>query len=201
MNMDELKEAWEDLNRAGVKSKTENEIQEIISYGTAEVVSGINKKLFMGMAITAFASVASALGVVFFYLVFDPEKHAWIDLSKLIPIQLLGFAIFLVLFLFGWLEFKVVNRKFTSKSVKADISALVSNLKSNSRIFMLVVLTLLAVTFYVEFNYFFPAHLLIKSAGSIVLTGASFIGIKIYFRKSFGSYLEDLGSYQKELDS
>lgn len=198
MNINELKENWAELNQKGLKSHTENEIQEIIGYGTSNIVSNINKKLFRDMAITAFASVVSAFGIIFFYVVFDPLKHTWIDLSKIVPIQVLGFDIFLALFLFGWLEYRLVNRKFTSTSVKTYVSTLLINLKNSSRIFMFVILILLAVTFYVELNYFIKANLLLKLAGSLLLTSVSYAVIKLHYKKSFGSYLADLTSYQKE---
>ena len=199
MNTDELKEAWDELNQNGLKSQSENEIQRIIGHGTSEIVSNMNKKLHFNIAITGFASVVSAFGIMFFYLAFDPLKHTWIDLSKIVPIQILGLVIFLVLFLFGWLEYKIVNRKFTSESLKADISALLVNFKSYSRFFMFVVLILLAVTFYVELNYFFAANRLLQLAGSILLTAISYAVIRLYYKKSFGAYLADLTSYQKEL--
>lgn len=201
MNISELKEAWGELNQKGLKSQSENEIQRIIGYGTSEVVSNINKKLFIDMAITAFASVVCALGIIFFYFALDPLKHTWIDLSKIVPIQVLGFVIFLVLFLFGWFEYRLVNRKFTSESVMTFISALLINFKNYSRVFMFVILILLAVTFYVELNYFFSANLLIKLGGSVLLTAVSYAVMRLYYKKSFGSYLSDLTSYQKELGS
>ncbi|NVJ45634.1 MAG: hypothetical protein HWE07_00860 [Cytophagia bacterium] len=201
MNINELKENWAELNQKGLKSHTENEIQEIIGYGTSNIVSNINKKLFRDMAITAFASVVSAFGIIFFYFVFDPLKHTWIDLSKIAPIQVLGFVIFLALFLFGWLEYRLVNRKFTSASVKTYVSTLLVNLKNSSRVFIFVILILLAITFYVELNYFIKANLLLKLAGSLLLTSVSYAVIKLHYKKSFGSYLADLTSYQKELGS
>lgn len=201
MNINELQETWHELNQKGLESQTENEIQRIIGHGTSEIVSNINKKLFIDMAITAFASVVSAFGIIFFYFVFDPLKHTWIDLSKIVPVQVLGFVIFLALFLFGWLEYKLVNRKFTSESVKAYVSTLLINLKNSSRVFMFVILILLAVTFYVELNYFIEANLLLKSGGSLLLTTISYVVIRLYYKKTFGSYLADLISYQKELGS
>ncbi len=201
MNINELQETWDELNQKGLESQTENEIQRIIGHGTSEIVSNINKKLFIDMAITAFASVVSAFGIIFFYFVFDPLKHTWIDLSKIVPVQVLGVVIFLALFLFGWLEYKLVNRKFTSESVKAYVSTLLINLKNSSRVFMFVILILLAVTFYVELNYFIEANLLLKSGGSLLLTTISYAVIRLYYKKTFGSYLADLISYQKELGS
>ena len=199
MNIDELKKTWVELNQQGLKSRPENEIQRIIEYGTSEIVSNINRKLYFEMAITAFASIVSAFGIVIFYLVFDPLKHTWIDASKLVPIQVLGFVIFLVLFLFGWLEYKLVNRQFTSESVKTYISALINDIKNYSRVFIFVILMLLAITFYVELNYFFAANLLLKFGGSVLLTAVSYAIIRLYFRKTFGGYLANLTSYQKEL--
>lgn len=201
MNINELKETWDELNQKGLKSQTENEIQRIIGYGTSEIVSKINKKLFIDMAITAFASVVSAFGIIFFYFAFDPLKHTWIDLSKLVPIQVLAFILFFVLFVFGWLEYKLVNRKFTSESVMIYISTLLINFKNYSRVFMFVILILLAITFYVELNYFIAANLLLKLGGSVLLTAVSHAVIRLYYKKSFGSYLADLTSYQKELES
>ena len=201
MNINELKESWDELNQQGLKSQTENEIQRIIGYGTSDIVSNINKKLFMDMAITAFASVVCAFGIIFFYFVFDPVKHSWIDLSKIVTIQVLGFVIFLTLFLFGWLEYKLINRKFTSESVKTYVSTLLIELKNFSRVFMFVILILLAVTFYVELDYFIEENLLLKLGGSLLLTAISYAVIRLYYKKTFGSYLADLISYQKELGS
>ncbi|MEQ8475235.1 MAG: hypothetical protein RIB54_03280 [Fulvivirga sp.] len=205
MNINELKKTWDNLHQKGLESQTESEIQKIIVFGTSEVVSTINKKLFRDMAITAFASVVSAFGVIFFYLAFDPVKHPWIDLSKLVPIQVLAFVLFFVLFLFGWLEYKLVNRKFTSESVKAYISTSLVNLKKYSRLFMTVILLLLLGTFFLELNYFFVgegfANMLFKTGGSILLTAISYAIIRRYYKKGFGSYLADLSSYQKELES
>lgn len=201
MNVNELKETWDELNQKGLEGQTENEIQRIIGYGTSDIVSNINKKLYMNMAITAFASVVSAFGIIFFYFVFDPFKHTWIDLSKIVPIQVLGFVIFLALFLFGWLEYKLVNRKFTSESVKTYVSTLLINLKNHKRVFMFVILTLLAVTFYIELNYFIAANFLLKWVGSVLLTAISYAVMRLYYKKTFGSYLADLISYQKELGS
>ena len=205
MNINELKKTWDNLHEKGLESQTNSEIKKIIEYGTSEVVSAINKKLFRDMAITAFASVVSAFGIIFFYLVFDPVKHTWIDLSKLVPIQVLAFVLFFVLFLSGWLEYKLVNRKFTSDSVKAYIATSLANLKKYSSVFMIVILLLLLGTFFLELNYFIVgggfANMFFKTGGAILLTAVSYVIIRLYHKKSFGSYLADLSSYQEELES
>lgn len=199
MNMNELKGTWEELNKQGLKNQTENEIEKIIGHGTSSIVTNINKKLFIEMAITALASIVSAFGIIFFYFMFDPLKHTWIDLSRIVPIQILGFVIFLLLFVSGWIEYKIINRKFTSETVKAYISTFLIKFKHYSRVFMIVTLTILAVTFYIEINYFIPANLLLKSVGSALLTAVSYAIIRFYYKKNYGSYLADLRSYQKEL--
>lgn len=205
MNINELKRTWDNLHQTGLESQAESEIQKIIGYGTSEVVSAINKKLIRDMAITAFATVVSAFGIIFFYLVFDPVKHPWIDLSKLVPIQVLAFVLFFALFLFGWLEYKLVNRKFTSESVRNYISTSLVNLKKYSSLFMIVILLLLLGTFFLELNYFIVggrfSNMFFKTGGAILLTAVSYAVIKLYYKKSFGSYLADLSSYQKELES
>ena len=199
MNIDELKETWDQLNQKGLEGQTENEIRRIIGFGTSEVVSSINKKLFVDMAIAAIAAVVSAFGIILFYLAYDPLNHTWIDLSKIIPIQILGLVIFSVLFLFGWLKYKLVNRRFTSESVMTYISSLLINFRNYSSVFILVILILLAVTYYVELNYFIEENLILKLGGSALLTTVSYVVIRYYYKKSFGSYLEDLISYQKQL--
>jgi len=203
MSIDELSKSWDNLHQEGMGNKAENEIQKIIGFGTSEVVAGINKKLFRDMAITAFAAVASAFGLIFFYLIYDPVKHPWIDVSKLVPIQVLGFVLFFVLFLFGWLEYQVVNRKFTSESVKAFISTALVSLKRKRFLFMIIVLLLLLGTFFLELNYFIVGrgltNMLLRVGGAILLTAVSYVVINSYYKKSFGSYLADLTRYQEEL--
>ena len=205
MNSNELKETWKNLHDEGLESQTESEIQKVIERGTSEIVSAINKRLFRDMAITAFASVLSAFGIIFFYVAFDPEKHTWIDLSKLVPIQALAFVLFFVLFSFGWLEYKFINRKSTTKSVKTYISTLLANFKKYKRVFMLIILVLLAGTFFFLLNYFIggdgSANVFFKVAGSILCTVTSYLVTKQYYKMSFGSYLADLKSYQEELGS
>lgn len=205
MNSNELKKTWDNLHQKGLKSQNNSEIKKIIAYGTSEAVSNINKKLFKDMAITAFAIVISAFGIIYFYLTFDPVKHTMVDLKKLVPIQLLALVLFLVLILFGWLEYKLVNRKFTSDSVKEYISTSLLKFKKYSNIFMVVMLVLLFSTFFLELNYFingegFP-KMFFKTLGAILLTAVSYAVIKVYNKKRFGSYLADLSSYQEKLAS
>lgn len=203
MNINELKATWENLNQKGLETHTENDIQKIIGYGTTEIVSSINRKLFRDMAITAFASVVSAFGIIFFHYMYDPIKHPWIDVSKIVPIQIAGFILFFVLFLFGWLEYKLVNRKFTSKSVKAYISSLLVSFHKFNRLFTAVVLLLLLGAFFVELDYFIVQEgrtwLFFKMGGSILLTASSYLVMRQYYKKSFGPYLTELSSYHEEL--
>ena len=205
MNIDELKKTWENLHHEGLENQPELEIQKIIRHGTSEVVSGINKRLFRDMTITALASLISAFGIILFYAAYDAVKHSWIDLSKIIPIQILAFVLFFVLFLFNWLEYKLVNRKFTSTSVKAYISTLLRSLQKNSNLFMMVVLPLLLCTFFLELDYFIEraglVTQLLKAGGSVLLTAVSYVMIKQYYNKSFGSYLATLSRYREELGS
>ncbi len=204
MNKDELRSAWDNLHTEGLAGKSETEIEEIVRKGTSDVVSGINKNLFRDMVISAFAAVVCALGVVFFYMVFDPGVHTWIDLSRIVPIQILGFVVFLVLFLFGWLEYKLVNRSFTSDSVKAFLSTLLTDFASFRRMFTFLILVFLAITFFVELDFFFGGTELIvvslKVMGSALLTGFSYWAITLYYRKTFKPYFDELSKYQRIIE-
>lgn len=204
MNINELKDTWENLHREGLETQTENEIHKIIVHGTSEVVSDINRKLFRDMAVTAIASIVSALGIIFFYSMYDPIKYPWIDVSKIVSIQLLAFILFFVLFIFGWFEYRLVNREFNSQSIKTYISSLLASFQKYSRLFMIVILPLLLIVFFVELDYFIVgggfAKMFFKTGGSILLTIVSYAAIKQYYKKSFGSYLADLSSYQEELE-
>lgn len=205
MNLNELKETWGKLHQEGLEAHTKNDIQKIISYGISDIVSDINRKLFRDIVITAIASIISVFGIILFYYMYDPIKHPWIDVSKIVPIQLLAFIIFFILFLFGWFEYKLVNRKFTSESVKTYISSSLVKLRKYSSRFMIVIVLLLLGTFFLELNYFIVTDgfvdMFFKIGGSILLTVISYSVIRLYYKKSFGSYLATLSSYQDELGS
>ena len=64
-----------------------------------------------------------------------------------------GLGIFLVLFLAVWFKYQLVNKRFTSESVQAFISGLLTNIKQYSTAFTVVILSILAVTFYIELKY------------------------------------------------
>ncbi|MFY0608307.1 MAG: hypothetical protein JXR10_16435 [Cyclobacteriaceae bacterium] len=202
--MDKLKNTWDQFHLGGLEGQTEGDIRKIIGEGTSDIVSAMNKKLLTEMTITAFGAVVSALGIISFYLVYDPTKHPWIDPSKLIPLQLLAFVVFFVLLLFGWLEYKLVNRAFTSESVRAYLSSLLVNLKKYKRLFLIFVLALLAATYYLELRYFFPdedfASLCLRIGGSVLLTSISYLVIMMYYAKSFGPYMTKLTKYMEELE-
>jgi hypothetical protein len=204
MNINELKETWENLHQEGLETHTKNDIQKIISYRTTEVVSEINRKLFIDITITAIASIVSAFGIIFFYYKYDPIEHPWIDVSKIVPIQTLAFILFFVLFVFGWLEYKVVNRRFTSESVKSYISSLLISFQKYYRLFTVIVLLLLLSVFFVELDYFIVQEgktwLFFKMGGSILLTAISYLGIRQYYNKSFDPYLTDQSRHHKELE-
>ncbi len=203
MNIDQLKETWENLHQEGLASPTEDGIKKIINNGTSEIVAEINRKLFKEIFIMSIALFVSVFGIIFFYYVFDPIQHPWIDVSKIIPIQLLAFTIFFVLFVFGFLEYRLVNRKFNSQSVKAYVSSLLSSLQKYNWLFMMVVLPLLFGVFYVELDYFLieegARQLSLKVGGSALLTVISYAVIRRYYKMTFGPYISTLSSYKEEL--
>ncbi len=203
MNLNELRETWKNLHQTGLEAHSETDIQNIISYGTTRIVRSINQKLFRDMAVTALATIISAFGILFFYILYVPSQHPWIDVSKFLPIQIIALVIFLVLFAFGWFEYKLVNRKFTTESLKEYISSVLGSIHKCNRLFTGVVLPLLFGAFFLELDYFILQEgqiwLMIKVAVSILLTIISYAVMRQYYKKSLGSYLADLSRYHKEL--
>jgi len=200
MNLEELKSSWDNLHSTGLDVHDQNEIRKIINMGASITVLELNKKLFQGMAVTALAAIISALGVVIFYAIFDPAKHPQINI---IHIQILGFVIFLVLFLSAFLEFKLVNKKFGPDKVKEFIERTVAGFRKYYTLFNAVILTLLFSVYYLELRYFIaPENLtgfiMVLSISSL-LTGISYFVIKYYHHKNLEVYLNDLTSYLNEL--
>ena len=202
MNIDELKASWQATNEQGASGHSEVEIEKIINQGTTDLVKSINLKLFREVMITAGAALVSALAVVLFYAIYDPEKHSQVDPAKVLPVQLLAFVIFSVLFLFGWMEYKLVNRQFTADSLCSFITSIIASLRKNYSYFIILVLLLLAGTFYLELDLLIGDSGIwpLKAGGAAMLTALSFLGIRFYYQKSFGGYLSDLRSYGRELD-
>ena len=165
------------------------------------MVKNINRKLFKEVMITAVAALVSALAVVLFYAIYDPAKHSQVDPARVLPVQLLAFVIFLVLFLFGWMEHKLVNRQFSADSVRSFITSILAGLRKNYSWFVILVL-LLAGTFYLELDLLIGDSGIwpLKAGGTAMLTALSFLGIRSYYQKSFGGYLSDLRSYARELE-
>ena len=204
MNLEDLQSDWNQIHRSGLKSHEDKDIEQLIARGSSTVVARLNKKLFRDMTITAIAVTISALGVIFFYFVYDPINHPSINLNKIIPVQLLGFILFLVLFLLGWREYRIINQKYPAIPLKEAIATLLSNFKKHNKRFMLVILSLLAVTYWLELNFFiegseFP-RLMLKFAVTSTLTFLSYFVLKRYYDKSYGPYLSDLSNLHKELD-
>ena len=202
MNIDELKASWQATNEQGIPGHSEVEIEKIISQGTSDLVKNINRKLFKEVTITAVAALVSALAVVLFYAIYDPTKHSQVDPAKVLPVQLLAFVIFSVLFLFGWMEYKLVNRQFSADSVRSFITSILTGLRKNYSYFITLVLLLLAGTFYLELDLLLGDSGIwpLKAGGAAMLTALSFLGIRSYYQKSFGGYLSDLRSYARELE-
>jgi len=203
MNLEELKSSWDNLHSAGLDVHDQNEIQKIIKMGASITVTELNKKLFEGMAITALAVIISALGVVFFYATFEPVKHPQINITAIIHIQILGFVIFLVLFLSALLEFKLVNKKFSSDKVKQFLERTLAGFKRYYRLFNVAILALLFSAYSLELKYFMaPENLtgfiMVLSISSL-LTGISYFVMKSYHHKNLEVYLSDLSSYLNEL--
>lgn len=205
MNRDELKENWDKLHDQGLSGHAEKDISEIVQQGTSKLVGEINRRLFRDMVITAFAATISAFAMIAFYFAYDPVQHIWIDAAKITRIQLGAFSLFFMLFLFGWMEYQLVNQRFTAESVHTYLSSLLHKLTKYSRLFLLVTLPLLLVTYYLELDYFFPDEgsldWVVKMGGALVLLSLSYVVIRWYARKTFGRYLADLASFQKELDA
>ena len=205
MNFDELQKEWNNFNQTGLQGKHPDKLQQIIGFGTSKVVTNINKKLFRDMVITAVAATISALGIILFYLVLDPEMHPQINLSKIVPVQLLGFTIFLILFILGWAEYRLINRQFTASSIHQHLTGMIADLRKFERTFLAIILPLLLATFYVELNYFIEGNelrmVLLKTGITTILTAGSFLIIRKYYQWSVGPYIQKLVSYQTELEA
>jgi len=204
MNIRELNDSWNSLHQLGLGGQSEQGIQKMISHGASQIVSEINKRLFRDMAVLAFAVIISAFGVIFFYLKYDPAKHHWIDMSGIISIQILALVLFSLLFVFGWMEYRIVNRNFNPATLKTEIAELLDGLQNSFKLFMVIVLPLLFVIFFVELHYFVAGlgltKLMIKITGSFFLTAISYLIIKKYHKHSYGEYLENLSTYRNELE-
>ncbi len=129
MNLNELKSSWERLYGEGLNVHDQDDIKKIIINGTSDEVLKINRKLFTEMTITAIAAIVSTVAIVFFYYFYDPTKYPWIDTAQLIPIQLTAVALFAMLFLSSFAEYRLVNKKFTSNTIKDFISETVTGAK------------------------------------------------------------------------
>ncbi len=204
MNMDELKSNWEGFHAEGLDMHNPSDIKNIISQGTSQLVAGINKKLFNGMVLTAMATIISSLALVFFYFFYDPTHHPWIDTSKLMPIQLLAFVIFSLLFLAGFAEYRLVNKKFTSSSVSSFIANVLAGFRRYFWVFTVIILLLLFTVYLLELNYFIapdtPLAFIVTIGISLLLTTVSFFVIRKYYKSTFATYFADLQSYLDELE-
>src|SRR5690606_3318363 len=118
ITMEKYKSVWDKMHQSGLSPHQPDDIRTIIEKGATSVVVEINKKLFRDLAVTALAAIVSALAIIFFYYRYDSVKHHWIDIDKLLPVQVLSFAIFSILSLSAFLQYKLVNRSFTADSVK-----------------------------------------------------------------------------------
>ncbi len=205
MNINELKQNWEALYGEPSNVHNEADIRRLIASGTSEEVSQINRKLFRDMLITGVATIVSVVGVIFFYVRYDPVEQPWIDISKLIPIQLLAFSIFLALFFFGYAEYRIVNRKFTANSLRNFLSATVRKNKTYYWIFTTSFSVLLFTVYLLEINYFVNPHdttaYLFTTSGALTLTGVSYLAMRYYYRSHFATHFQRLEDYQNELSS
>jgi len=204
MNIDELKASWEELHTTGLDVHNPNDVQHIISRGTSQLVAEINKKLFSSMALTAVAAVISTVAIVFFYFVYDPVQHPWIDVSRLVPIQLLASAIFLLLFLASWLEYQLVNRKFSSTSVSSFIANVLTGFRRYFWAFTVAIMLLLFTVYLMMLNYFATSESQIGFVAiigaSVLLTAVSWVVVRQYYKKAFETYFTDMQSYLDELN-
>lgn len=203
MTFDELLTDWEDLYGTGLTVHSPNEIRKIIRAGVSTTVGEMNRKLFREMTLTALAAIVSALGIVFFYFVYDPVQHDHINPSQLVPIQLAGFTLFLLLFLSALFEFRLINRTFDAHGVKQFVEKTLAGLKNYYRLFNGMILTLLAVAYLLELRYFIAPTVLtdwmvvVCLAG--LLTGLSYWVIHRYYQKNWRNYLRALEGYLQEL--
>ncbi|MEM6844376.1 MAG: hypothetical protein AAF632_19310 [Bacteroidota bacterium] len=205
MNIDELKNNWKELHDKGLEARNPNDIKNIIGRGTSQIVAEINRKLVNGMVITAVATIISSLTVVFFYFFYDQAQHPWIDTAKLFPIQLLAFIIFLLLFLSGFAEYRLVNKKFTSASVSSFIASVLIGFRRYFWVFTVFILLLLFAVYLMELSYFLAPETQLEFITvigiSLLLTTVSFFVSRQYYRNTFAAYFSDLQSYLDELKS
>ena len=204
MNIEDLKNNWKELHDQGLNPHDRSDINAIVSQGTSQLVAEINKKLFNSMALTAIAAIISTVAIIFFYLVYDPAQHPWINVSKLIPIQLLAATIFLLLFLATWVEYKLVNRKFSSASVSSFITNVLTGFRRYFWLFTAIITLLLFAVYFVEINYFVNPDSQWESVAiigvAVLLTAISWVVVRQYYKKAFGAYFTDMQSYLDELE-
>lgn len=203
MNIDELKTIWEDLYRVGTPPHSADDIKKMVSIGTSATVTSINQKLFREMTLTALAAIVSALAIVGFYTLYDPIKHPQVDVSLIIPVQILAFAIFLVLLLVSFFEYKLVNQPRSPDNIRAFIEKTLTHLKSYYRWFNGITLSLLLVTYSLEINYFlapetFSGSVLVAAIAGL-LTGISYLIIDVYYRRTWKGYVDELEGYRDTL--
>ncbi len=203
MNIDELKQNWEALYGEQNSTQNEADIRRLITNGASEKVSKINRKLFKDVLITGIATIVSVVGVIFFYFRYDPVEHPWIDASQLLPIQLLAFGLFLMLFVFAYAEYRMVNRKYTANTLCDFLSATVRKSKKYYWVSTIVILVLLFLAFLLELNYFVnpdsTIELILTYAGAIILTGLSYVVMRYYYLSNFAQHFQSLQDYRDEL--
>lgn len=203
MNIEELKANWENLHSAGLQVHGQKEIQRIINRGASLVVAKINRVLFWEMATVAFATIVSAVGVVIFYFRYDVISHLKIDPTYQALIFILGFSLFLLLFLFGFLEFKLLNKEFDSSTVKDFIEGTLNGLRRYYLLYMILVMPLLFVAYLIELKYFVDPETLggftVVFSMSLALIGITYLFCSYYYRRHMKGHIDDLKSYLKEL--
>lgn len=203
MNLNELKSNWEALYGEPVSTHNEETVRKLIASGTTEKVAQLNRKLFKELLVTGVSTAISAVAVVVFYFHYDAVKHPWIDVSKLIPIQLIAFIIFLVLFAFGYAEYRLVNRKFTANTLQDFLSATVRASRKYYWTFTSILSVLLLFSFFLLLNYFVnPSNagdFVIVGFGAVLLTGVGYLTMRYYYNRCFAGHFRSLERYWKEL--
>lgn len=205
MNINELKQNWEAMYGEPSNVHNEADIRRLIASGTSDKVLQINRKLFRDTLITGVATIVSVVGVIFFYVRYDPVEHPWIDLSRLLPIQLLGFGIFLALFVFAYAEYRMVNRRYTADTLLDYLSGTVRKSKTYYWISTTVFSVLLFTVYSLEINYFVnprdTSGFLLTTAGSLILTGLSYLAMRYYYQSHFAPHFQRLEDYRDELSN
>ena len=203
MTFDELKSDWETLYGTELTEHSSGDIKKIIRTGVSATVAELNKKLFQEIALTALAAVISTLGIVFFYVVYSPAQYPHINLSLIIPIQILGVTIFLILFLFSLLEFRLINKHFDASSVKQFTERTLAGFRKYYRLFNGVILTLVGVAYLLELRYIIaptvPTDWIIIVCLAGLLTGLSYWIIHRYYQRHWMNHLQALEGYLQEL--